>query len=154
MTDPQPMSTSSAGLLALAERCEQATGPDRELDALVYIATSFPTWRLQTDCEPFPDAVEVGRIQGGDSFSWRESPAFTASLDAAMTLVPEGAIWEVGHKFHYPRPPQSPDRANYAFVNVGKPGAVKSFGGKSVASPAVALCAAALRARASQEQQQ
>jgi hypothetical protein len=67
----------------------------------VYIATSFPTWRLQTDCEPFPDAVEVGRIQGGDSFSWRESPAFTASLDAAMTLVPEGAIWEVGHKFHY-----------------------------------------------------
>jgi hypothetical protein len=75
---------------------------------------------------------------------------YTGSIDAALTLVPEGAIWEVGHKVHYPRPARAPDRANYAFVNVGKPGAVKSFDGKSVATPALAICAAALRARATQ----
>lgn len=81
---------SGADLLALAERIEVATEPDRELDALIAAAlrigtehawaNNFPEWQGRSD----------GRVyleDGGPSF---KAPAFTASLDAAMTLVPEG----------------------------------------------------------------
>ena len=56
-------------LLKLAERVEAATGPDRELDR--EIAHVLLSWPLRW-------------IPGNRS--WQ----FTASLDAAMTLVPEG----------------------------------------------------------------
>lgn len=57
--------TEATRLLELAERVEAAEGPDRELDALVFIAVLWPTYRLQTTCEQFPDAVKIGRIQEG-----------------------------------------------------------------------------------------
>jgi hypothetical protein len=73
----------------LIERLEKATGPDRELDACIFLL-QWPGYRLQTDCEPFPDQVEPGRIQEIGGFAHRTAPAFTASIDAALTLVPEG----------------------------------------------------------------
>lgn len=129
--------TNNRELVALAQRVEQATGPDREL------------WDLDRAIK----AALLGReyISYEDDLAKRQAatpPRYTTSLDAAMTLVPEGSIWEVGHKVNYPAAPREPDRANYAFVNVGLPGKVKSFTGKSVATPALALCAAALRSKA------
>jgi hypothetical protein len=80
MTDPTT-------LLALAERCEQAAGPDRVLDA--EITKSF-----------IPrDATHVAHSRDGWSFiiaqefEWLENQPYTASLDAAVTLVPEGCDW-------------------------------------------------------------
>lgn len=61
-------------LLELAERCEKASGPDRELDA--QIAAAFHLKQLTYQ-----------------SPEWIKDPEFTASLDAAMTLVPEGWEW-------------------------------------------------------------
>jgi hypothetical protein len=128
-------------LADLAVRCEQATGPDLALD-LVIAANCHPDGKTMVGW----DYEEWTRHIAKHPFdTW--VPRYTASLDAAMTLVPEGCIWEVGHKVNYPAPPTEPNRAHYAFVNVGKPGAIKSFNGKAFATPALALCAAALRAR-------
>jgi hypothetical protein len=99
MTDP-------ATLLSLAERCEQAAGPDRELD--VAIARFLVLTR----------AEDIARSRYGWSY-------FTASLDAAVMLVPDGCGWMV-------------------MKNVAKVGRWPKRG----ATPALALCAAALRARA------
>jgi hypothetical protein len=65
----------------LIERLHNATGPDRKLDALI--------WRLMPcdlpDCSPSTKAVLVARIlDGGDD---SECPAYTGSMDAAMTLA-------------------------------------------------------------------
>ena len=61
-------------LLELAERCEAATGPDRELD--------------------FEIAKTIGRERwyAGGHPQWH----FTASLDAAMSLVDPRALWAIG----------------------------------------------------------
>jgi hypothetical protein len=110
-------------MLELAERCEKATGPDRELSKQIH-------------------AVVEGRTYHHlETASYRNPPAphFTASLDAAMTLVPEGA-------------------SRFIFVRVGgrwgcyiddERGIIGSC--DDAATAALALCAAALRARATAE---
>jgi hypothetical protein len=65
-----------------------------------------------------------------------------ASLDAAMMLVPEGATWEIGNTG-----PTSSYATVYAPIT-DEPGWVTNEPAEA-ATPALALCAAALRARAS-----
>lgn len=70
----------------LIARLEAATGADRELDAEI--------------------ALEAGWIQVGEAGTWAlpgepdiyapSCPRFTASVDAALTLVPEGWLWRLG----------------------------------------------------------
>lgn len=66
-------------LLDLAARCESATGVDRELDEAIERAvgtySAFSHYRLGDD--DIPDYVPT---------------PYTASLDAAMTLVPKGDL--------------------------------------------------------------
>lgn len=96
-------------LTELAARCEAATGPDRELDAL--IESAIPRFGLYR---------------------------YTASIDAAMTLVPEGWTWGVfddGTAWVWPD-----ERRDLLTGKQAK-----------AATPALALCAATLRARAQQE---
>jgi hypothetical protein len=92
-------------LLQLAERVERAEGPDRELDCRIWL---FVGERLGGDSEQAfrrsepikPGIVVAGRWMGsalekypedvrGVARNWNV-PTFTASLDAAMSLVPEG----------------------------------------------------------------
>jgi hypothetical protein len=61
-------------LLALADRCEKATGPDRELECRIWCALNGHTFDL---CKQVV----------GDLSKWEVAPAYTASLDAAMTLA-------------------------------------------------------------------
>lgn len=97
-------------LLALAARCEAAAGPNTHLDFLIHVAT-----------QDFPYMMP-GSI-------------WTRSLDAALTLVPEGwwADIEVTRK-----------RAGVAVLQNDLCG----WAAASAATPALALCAAGLRARA------
>lgn len=95
-------------LRALAERCEQATGASYVLDSEIWAATS-----AQTEIVP---------------------PAYTASLDAAMTLVPEGC-----RLTHLGQAPWGRWNASVDSVN------------GNAATDALALCAAALHARANRE---
>lgn len=105
-------------LLKLAERCEAATEADETLDYEIREATGI----------------------GYKGSNWIPQTAFTAHLDAAMTLVPEdrfvGALnqCDVGGEW-------------YARVECHH--AVYEDG--TAAAPALALCAAALRALAAQE---
>jgi hypothetical protein len=100
--------TTETELLELAERLEKATGADDATD-----------WAI---------AEAVGCAPG---------LAYTASLDAAMTLVPEGAKAATVNWCPY--------GSGVAEVYLGNPGPMF---GTEAATPAIALCAAALRARA------
>lgn len=115
-------------LLALASRCEAATGPDRELDEAIATAI-YPGIRRVADRWCLHD-VHV-RIEG-----------YTASLDAAMTLVPEGWYLDL-HDWRWTDDPRW--IASLQGITKGERWAGASGCGPA---PAVALCAASLRARA------
>lgn len=80
-------------LLALAEAVEKLTGPDRAVDA--QIALALP---MYFNAGPAYDGApdRIGKINADGSHSIPGNAhdmlvrAYTASLDAAMTLVPEG----------------------------------------------------------------
>ena len=63
-------------------------------------------------------------------------PRYTASLDAAMTLVPERWVWSIN---------QFPDKASAYCVS--EDGVIARPRKQYQATPALALCAAALRAQ-------
>lgn len=114
-----------AALGALIERLEKATGPDRALDAII-----DSMFRLQTGT-PLPN----GNLQF--SHGWLASEPYTASIDAALSLVPEGMVavvmaLETGRgKAAILYPMQRPE----------------PLIGEVCGTPALALCIAALKAR-------
>lgn len=103
-------------LMELAAKVEQAEGPDRELDEAIRLLVER-------------NEKVVLDLTGG--YVPPSTPAYTASLDAAMMLVPEGAAWIVG------------------FAVDGVPFANVDFDRRTTAAtPALALVAASLRAKA------
>jgi hypothetical protein len=111
------MTAPAERLLELAAACEAATGPDRALDAAITLALAA-----------------LGRRVG--------IRKFTASLDAAMALVPEG--WKLRQMAF--SAPCADDRKWHLNLHGGKVGE-DTFVGRG-ATPALALVSAALRARA------
>lgn len=121
---------SAAELRALAERCERAEGPDREIDREI-----GGTLRI----------APLHKLRGRISASW---PDYTASVDAALLLVPPPSEWNI----------YSPDldagetkfsceiAPTVAAWKAGR-GAVAAY----ALTPALALCAASLKALAEQE---
>ena len=94
------------GLVELALRVEAATGPDRELDALIRCAVFAPEGAC-VEKSPHNGAwcIYDGKDRQGRSRLWEPRTLtrlqrlgeFTASLDAAMSLVPEGWAICTGH---------------------------------------------------------
>jgi hypothetical protein len=110
----------TADLLTLVERCEQAT------------VGRFGSYALNRAIgEATGVGGKPGRLHGKDFTVW---PNFTASIDAAVTLVPEGHRWCCDT--------MNGNRVS-AFVENGANGKWHD-----AATPALAICAAALRARA------
>jgi len=144
-------------LLELAERVERLQGPCRETDALIWCALHGkryighnPAWQAYGDSPltqvEFTEPPKRTRLVSG-----RDLPhalPWTASLDAAMTLVPQRWNWMAGNRNH---------PAARAYVENGQP-AFLGYGHARnparlwfevvAATPALALCAAALRSRA------
>jgi hypothetical protein len=120
----------AAGWLALAERCEQATGPDRVIDDLLMRYLGY-VWK-------------VGRWNSPDMSSWLYGDR-TSSLDAITALIERELVdWDWS--------------ANYSFEKTGKRRGLAwlTFDGRRViqgrsATPALALCAAFCRAMAEKE---
>lgn len=115
-------------LSELAGRAEKAGRGDRDLELAVWRAT-----------DPSAAAVEA---EGKTPLPWLH--CYTTSLDAAMSLVPEGARWSL-EKMAGPR--------SMASVHVDKRGPTEVLESAdhfhaSAATPALALTAASLRARA------
>jgi hypothetical protein len=83
--------TDHTTFLALAERCEQAAGPDRELDVAIARALDWkPLYRDDYSKWWPPAAVEDSRARKRSILHHptQPLPAFTASLDAAVILYP------------------------------------------------------------------
>ena len=93
---------SRTTLLALASRVEAAAGADRELDCLIWAEQNGEQITWQGNCMVAGVHGVVGWIDPGvtqRNFSTNRAttgpasiPAYTASLDAARTLVPSGLI--------------------------------------------------------------
>lgn len=127
---------TSQKLIDLAARCESATGPDRELDAAIGRALGISPVGLTSISFPHDPATE-------------RFVRFTASLDAALTLVPEG--W--GGKLFFSE--DRPDREVHCSATLARsyPTNAQVYAEKSGKHGArsampLALCAASLRARA------
>lgn len=125
------------GLLDLAARCEAASGADRELDVRVSLALSGTPY-AESDVADIlnyrDEPTGYGKYRPADEYV----PTYTSSLDAAMKLVPEKLTWHAGRHVHagwcnaYIVVPQHRDQHIYVKAK----------------TPALALTAAALRARA------
>lgn len=157
-------------LIELAARVEAATGADRSLDALIHCVREDLEFVLfSTGNEAYGDICDPGDSGHGTKnrcspgmlyarYSDHKNPPtlgggkrgnsvqgctpdhYTASLDAAMSLVPEGHVWDAGTS----RFTDSP-----AFANVGRRDQDSDYDSEAfAATPALALTAAALKARA------
>ncbi len=98
----------------LSDRIAAAQGPDRALDA------------------------EIARIQNPQATPKTIAPHYTSSVDAALTLVPEGWFFGLGNNGN-----AKGDWKPWAWVAQPHIDAWRV----SAATPALALCAAALKAR-------
>lgn len=142
---PSPETSTAEAVTTLneiIERLEKARGPDRELDALIVAELHDATMR------PYPPSDDFGWqnkwqfwTHDGKHFLGSEAkfpvPAYTSSVDAALTLVLPDADWIIGNvNGHVGGTP-------YACV-----GSLKEHFG---ATPVLALCIAALRDRASRD---
>jgi hypothetical protein len=119
-------------LLDLAHRCEQAAGPDKELDFTI-------------DNFMLKHGPEADRIRNP-----RYVLSYTASLDAAVTLVPEG--WRLGVLSEWDNETLRKKGPWQCIVMPAGKGDSMGIGLNTrcdhAATAALALCAAALRARA------
>lgn len=129
----------------LIARLEQATEGSRELDAAIARAIGNKVETIIV-----PEGHPVFAAGGGLEFMVRPDgsrssvPPYTTSLDAALTLVPEG--WRVAEmKDGIPS-----DAGPYCHVRLWCPvnSALGHRHGASGITPALALCIAALRAHA------
>jgi hypothetical protein len=141
---------SKATLLELADRVEKASGPDRELDCLIFEGQHkllTPDRRGSIDGEPTGQYFDLNGEQLPEC-----APRYTASLDAAMTLLGRNAIQSLSYWPFVAKGYESELCCRLTLIEVTQNG----FGGKhhyraDAKTPALALTAAAIRARAQQE---
>ncbi len=127
----------------LADRVERAEGASRELDAVIAVAVSG-------DARAY-----VVQAQEGDIFDYKpgwwvtgdgksaRAPAYTAGMTEAELLLLKGWKWQAG--WSGDRDPQPGDRPAFALLIDERNNLIGDL--SEAATPALALCAAALRAR-------
>lgn len=125
---------SKAEIIRLAERVERLDGADREVDEAIQAAILGATieWSAFRQCNVYHKDgrwVSIGAV-----------PAYTASLDAAMGLVPATSFWRIGHDADDP----SGFTAQSSY-ELAEP-ILLGFVTATAATPALALTSAALRA--------
>lgn len=111
-------------LQSIIDRLAKATGPDRVIDAMLH-------------------EVVIGPLPLETATAMQAPKPYTASTDAALSLVPEGFfIFEMGQSGR--------DLAHGYYVNMaGKNGRYFGEGAKTLP---LAICIAAIRARAAQKE--
>jgi hypothetical protein len=130
--------TDKATLLQLASRCEAASGPDRELDGEVFRAIGMPLpgdFGGRDISLHWNEAEQCFLAPVGDMRVRYEQPRYTASVDSALGLL-DGLARKPHWSVSWPV-------AEVELVFSGGP-----VVNATAATPALALCAAALRARA------
>lgn len=127
-------------LIALVERCEQVTGPSRELDEEIAKASGWCWCWRDGYWQPPNDGP---RWYGGDPPEWSES------VDAALTIKSDVSYEISGPRKYLNIPTVVPNRWHVK-VWSGPEFHAKEYDAWG-ATLALALCAAALRALAAQE---
>lgn len=128
---------------------ESASGADRELDALIAVAVnagSVPGARKEMSDDPAVRRQGYVRHYFDGAKSLQESRRYTASLDAAMTLVPKGFGWRLWMP--------AEDSSERPRITIWGPGRTYAPHDTEAATPALALCSASLRAREAGEGQE
>ena len=131
---------------SLIARLEQATGPDRELDADIAVAVDGGeiVWKMANyTMESYPARRHPSPHHIG-GYCNAHVPSYTASIDAALTLVPSG-------KGHDPWWMLKAAWRGIAKAEIWVDGKGKPFRGEA-ATPALAICIAALRAIEARQQ--
>ncbi len=122
---------SKIKLLALAEKCAVAGRGSHDLDADIYEALGYSVIRSPRA----PRGIYwrfrgTGKLDNMYRSHWEAQQHFTLSVDCALKLVPP--------------------RSSVVLDSAGWYASVEGYAANA-ATPALALCAAALRARAAQE---
>ena len=120
----------------LIQRLEKAEGPDRELDAQIYASIGAVASEV---VDPIIGTEIVWIFNG----SIGHPPKFSASLDAAVGLVPEGWVLDHLGDDAAGTPAYMRFMGAQATVSNGK-----QFGEGMAPTRPIALCIAALKARA------
>jgi len=134
--------TNRERLIALAEECERAEGPSRELDRKIFEAATGLSASYQA----------LG-FSGKSVTRHMDTPRYSASIDAALTLVPADLWWlqnliERRSSIIFAGETHAPlGGFNCALQHVDGGRLTSGF----AKTPALALCAAALKARARAE---
>jgi hypothetical protein len=138
----------------IIERLEKASGPDREIDGLIWseldnrdvrwAETHFGKHSMLAKSRTAPhDECVVGALSEGRFMTVGQNPSlpqYTGSIDAARQTVPDGIYWMVGLG---KRSEAEPLGGAATFL----PGEDDPLTVGEHAQPAIALCIAALRAR-------
>ena len=116
--------------MTLSQRAAALAGPDRAVDAEIAVALGYVVcpdqgrWRIYG--------------KGVPKSNKRSLPRFTGSMDAAMTVVPEGWAWMTGC---------APDEGFFATLSpTDESGIEADMVDTFAATPALALLSAALAA--------
>ena len=135
-----------ATLLELAERVEALASPDRAMDAEIFKAIGAPVpfqFANKLIALEFNDVEQAYFARVSDDMRVRYSPpSYTASIDAALTLVPKGLVYNLGNDTAFCWAYIWDDTPDYD----GEP-----YEGRT-STPPCAIVAACLRARGSQEE--
>jgi len=120
----------------LIARLEAATGPDRELDAALFECVGL-TELQERHCKQWcSQSGRTGLTRAHYIGAW--APDYTESIDAALSLVPEGAFLDL----------YGPDRTTGMYcAELPVANSEAAFLGRSQVGLAIAICSAALRAR-------
>lgn len=147
----------NASQKVLIERLEKATGPDRELDAEIFWLVS--STKSNTDAQAWETFRKHGAAAAYDEAfgaQWRNREAnppwrYTELLDRALMLVPEGWQWQVSNRAPAPKTGRAYIHTD-ELIHIGMGGMTpnpKYRGAETTAAtPALALCITALKARA------
>lgn len=142
-------------LMELASRVEAGEGPDRELDADIQDAVRLGGYKADRDgCSGNLCGTMTRMAADGDGVEWKPLPAFTASLDAAMSLVSEGwRIWTADFSIEgrFVWMLCGPKLTWITLEDGSREGGDDWYQSGVASSPALALTAAALHARATKE---
>lgn len=120
----------------LITRLENADGPSRELDLAIALAVGIDAKDGARVFADRPHPVEK------DAMGWIPLRHFTSSIDAAITLVPEGAEWNATNIYGIAR-----TEVGLNFNDYGP-----FYGERKDGNIAIALCIAALKARGAENE--
>lgn len=133
----------------LIERLERAEWPSRELDAEI---DAFLGWAPLANPTSAGGLIDMMVSPSGETVR-RTVPHYTASIDAALTLVPEG--WRIAGFVEYGNGMKWKGRIYCALVPSDLSHLPRTYAAHSAAAvrcdhaatPAIALCIAALKAK-------